>query len=200
VSAGLTRVVFKESHDEVQACYKELGALVRGGQGRHERFATGLVRRPREALKVGIGEVRAAAELGQEDGQLCCRETQLVEIVEILSLTPNSRNPRSEHLLLVGGERARDVLARAAGLAFVLVNASPKLGFPVLGPKLAGEVGHRREERWLVVIRITSVIVRPRWARQLQAKLSKVIVMHADDAGLGHELLMPGAEGLVVLA
>ena len=57
---------------------------------------------------MGIGDVRAAAELSQEDGQLCCRETRLLDI---LSFTPNSRNPRSlsEHLLLVGGERARDV-------------------------------------------------------------------------------------------
>jgi hypothetical protein len=164
--------VFEESHDEAQACREQLGALVRAGQGRHERFATGLIRHPREVLEVGIRDVRATTELGQEDGQLRCRETQLVEIVQVLGLAPSRHNICSEQLLAVGGERACDVLARAAGLAFELINAGPKFGFLVFGTKLAGEVGHSREKRRLVVIRIPSVIVRACWACQLQTEFA----------------------------
>jgi hypothetical protein len=114
-----------------------------------------------------------------------------VEIVKVLGLASRRWDTSREHLLPVRSERARDVLARAAGLAFELVNAGPKFGFPVLGPKLAGEVGHSREKRRLVIIRIPSVIVRARRARQLQAELAQVIVMYSYDAGLGHKLLLP---------
>ena len=200
MSGWLARVVVEESHDEAQAGRKQRGALIRGGQSRHERFATGLVRCAGEAFEAGIGGVCAAAELGQEDGQLGGREAQLVEIVYVLGLAPNRRNTSSEHLLSISGERARDVLARAAGLAFELVDVGPKFGFFVLGPKLAGEVGHSCFKRRLVLIRIPSVIVRAGWARQLQTKLAQIIVMYADDAGNGHKLLVPGAEGLVVCA
>ncbi len=149
------------------------------------------VRRPHEALEVGIGDVGSAAELGQKDGQLGCRQPQLVEIVHILSLAPSRRNTRNEHRLPVRGESACDVLARAAGLAFELVDAGPQFGFPILRPKLAGEVGHSREKRWLVIIRIPPIIVRARRARQLQAELAQGIMMHANDACLGHKLLVP---------
>jgi hypothetical protein len=57
---GLARIVVEESHYEAQACLEQLGALIRGGQGRKERFAKGPVRRPREALEAGIGDVHAA--------------------------------------------------------------------------------------------------------------------------------------------
>jgi hypothetical protein len=53
---------------------------------------------PREALQVGIGDVRAAAELGQEDGQLGCRQAQLVEKEQVLGLAPSRRNTRRERL------------------------------------------------------------------------------------------------------
>ncbi len=48
------------------------------------------------------------------------------------------------------------------------------------------------------MICILSVIVLACWDRQLLAKLAHVIVMHADDAGLGQKILVLGAEGPVV--
>ncbi len=133
-----------------------------------------------------------AAELCQEDRQLDCREAKLKSVVLILGRTPDRRDTRSQHLLSVRGERASNFLARAAAAAGPeLINPCPKFDFFVLGPKLAGEMGHGLKDIRFGGIRVQPIMVRSCGARQLEAKFTQAIMLLAHYAGLGHEFHLP---------
>ena len=66
------------------------------------------------------------------------------------------------------------------------------------GSKIAGEVGHRREQQPLAAVRVPPAMERSGRARPLEpeAELSQMIVLRSHDAGNRHNLLAPRAEGL----